>query len=344
MQFKIKDLVVKRNCKPIIIAEIGINHGGNINIAKKMAKLAIKSGAHIIKHQTHVVEDEMSKHAKNWKVDYIGKSIFDLMESCALNKDEEFELKKFVESQNSIFISTPFSRAAANYLDGINVPAFKIGSGECNNYPLIEHICKFKKPIILSTGMNGVKEIEKSVKILKKNKIDFALMHTTNSYPTKDSDVRLGAMQQMMDLYKNVPIGLSDHSIGNIASFSGLALGADIIERHFTDTYKRKGPDIVCSMNAIQCKELVNASKRIYQMRGGKKGLMKSEKNVAKFAFGSVVTISDIKKGQKFSKSNIWVKRPGTGYFNAEKYDYLIGKTSKKFIKSGEQLKKTDVK
>ena len=185
----------------------------------------------------------------------------------------------------------------------------------------IENLALPLNQVDVETFCRSVKEIEKSVKILKKNKIDFALMHTTNSYPTKDSDVSLGAMQQMMDLYKNVPIGLSDHSIGNIASFSGLALGADIIERHFTDTHKRKGPDIVCSMNAKQCKELVNAAKRIYQMRGGKKGLMKSEKNVAKFAFGSVVTISDIKKGQKFSKSNIWVKRPGTGQIKAEDFN-----------------------
>ncbi|MAH78967.1 MAG: polyhydroxyalkanoate biosynthesis repressor PhaR [Rickettsiales bacterium] len=343
MKFKINNLELKRNCKPIIIAEIGINHEGSLKLAKKMAKIAINSGAHIIKHQTHIVDDEMSSHAKDWKIDYIGKSIYELMEDCALSKDDEINLKKFVEEKGATYISTPFSRAAANFLYEINVPAFKIGSGECNNYPLIEHICKFKKPIILSTGMNSILDVKKSVAILKKNKIQFALMHTTNSYPTNDSDVRLGAMLELINNFKGIPVGLSDHTIGNLASFSALALGADLIERHFTDYLTRKGPDIKCSMNGKQCLELVEGSKRIFNMRGGKKGIVKSEIEVAKFAFSSVVSIKEIKKGQTFSKDNIWVKRPGTGYYNANDFNSIIGKKSKNNINSGEQIKKNDV-
>ena len=148
-----------------------------------MAKLAVKSGAHIIKHQTHIVEDKMSSEAKN-KIGYIGKSIYDLMEKCALNEKDEFELKLYVEKLGSIFLSTPFSRAAVDRLIKFKVPAFKIGSGECNNYPLLEYICTFRKPIILSTGMNSIEDIKKSVKIIERYKIPYALLRTTNIYAT----------------------------------------------------------------------------------------------------------------------------------------------------------------
>ena len=193
--FKIKNLKIGYNFNPIIIAEIGINHGGSLKIAKKMAKLAVKSGAHIIKHQTHIVEDEMSSEAKKNKIGYIGKSIYDLMEKCALNEKDEFELKLYVEKLGSIFLSTPFSRAAVDRLIKFKVPAFKIGSGECNNYPLIEYICTFRKPIILSTGMNSIEDIKKSVKIIERYKIPYALLHTTNIYPTPYNLIRLGALE-----------------------------------------------------------------------------------------------------------------------------------------------------
>ena len=210
--FKIKNLKIGYNFNPIIIAEIGINHGGSLKIAKKMAKLAVKSGAHIIKHQTHIVEDEMSSEAKKNKIGYIGKSIYDLMEKCALNEKDEFELKLYVEKLGSIFLSTPFSRAAVDRLIKFKVPAFKIGSGECNNYPLIEYICTFEKAIILSTGMNSIEDIKKSVKIIERYKIPYALLHTTNIYPTPYNLIRLGALEEFKKEFKNAVIGLSDHS------------------------------------------------------------------------------------------------------------------------------------
>ena len=178
------------------------------------------------------------------------------MDECALNYDDELALKEYVEKNNMIFISTPFSRAAVDRLVKINVPAFKIGSGECNNHPLIEYICKFKKPVIMSTGMNSLKSVEKSVDILLRNKIDFALLHTTNLYPTPFKLVRLGAMQELMSKFPDVPVGLSDHTINNLSSYAAISLGASIIERHYTDRMDREGPDIICSMDEESCKEL----------------------------------------------------------------------------------------
>ena len=341
--FNIKTLKIGYDFNPVIIAEIGINHGGSLKIAKKMAKLAINSGAHIIKHQTHIVNDEMSSEAQKNKIGYIGKSIYDLMEKCALNEKDELELKLYVEKLGSIFLSTPFSRAAVDRLVKFNVPAFKIGSGECNNYPLLEYICNFKKPVILSTGMNTIKDIKKSVKIIEKNKIPYALLHTTNIYPTPYNLIRLGALEDLKKNFKNAVIGLSDHSKSNLACLGAIAMGASVVERHFTDKMTRKGPDISNSMDPEALRELSRDAKIMKLMRGGEKKPVKEEKVVRDFAFASVVTISKIKKGEKFSKKNIWVKRPGGGDFLARDYNKILGKKAKKLISSNRQLKKTDI-
>ena len=226
----------------------------------------------------------------------------------------------------------------------MDVPAFKIGSGECNNYPLIEYICKFKKPIILSTGMNTIESVKKSVDILKKNKVEFALLHTTNLYPTPFNLVRLGGMQELMKEFPGVPVGLSDHTINNLSSYAAVSLGASIIERHYTDSMERKGPDIICSMDENSCMELIKNSKLIKSMLGGKKEPAKEEKVTIDFAFSTVVAIESISQNEKFTEKNIWVKRPGTGEILAEFYNTVLGKTSKSNINKGEHIKWSDFK
>ena len=264
------------------------------------------------------------------------------MDQCSLNYDEEYELMRYVEKNGIIFISTPFSRAAVDRLVEFDVPAFKIGSGEYNNFPLIEYMCQFKKPIILSTGMNDISSISKAVKILKKNKIDFALLHTTNLYPTPFNLVRLGGMQELMNNFDGIPIGLSDHTVNNLSSYAAIALGACIIERHYTDHMDRNGPDIICSMDENSCKELIANSIKIKSMLGGIKEPAKEEEVTINFAFSTVVSIKDIKPGDKLTYDNIWVKRPGTGEIKAEDFNNILGKTSKKNIKTGEHLNWND--
>ena len=327
---------------PLIIAEIGINHNGDINIAKQMVDSAKRAGVEIIKHQTHIVDDEMSPMAKGVIPGNSDKSIYDIMNSCSLTYEEEIELQTYVKKNKMIFISTPFSRAAADRLVEMNVPAFKIGSGECNNYPLVEYICKFNKPIILSTGMNDIKSVRKSVDILKNNNIDFALLHTTNLYPTPFDLVRLGAMEELMMEFPNIPVGLSDHTVNNLSSYAAISLGASIIERHFTDHMNREGPDIICSMDEKNCKELIENSKIIKSMLGGKKLPAKEEEVTSNFAFATVVSINDIKVGDQLTEVNIWVKRPGTGEISAESYKNILGKIAKVNIKKGEHLKWKD--
>ena len=328
---------------PIVIVEIGINHEGILETAFKMVDAAYSSGAEIIKHQTHVVEDEMSSESKKIIPGNADVSIYEIMERCSLNEDEEIKLKEYVESKGMIFISTPFSRAAADRLERMGVGAYKIGSGECNNYPLIEHIAKFGKPMIISTGMNNINSIRKTVNILKEHSISYALLHTTNLYPTPSRLVRLGAMQELQYKFPNTIIGLSDHTTSNLACFGAVALGASIVERHFTDTMDRGGPDIVNSMDPQALRELIAGSIELSKMRGGKKEPAEEEQVTIDFAFATVVTIANIKKGEMFTKENIWVKRPGTGEIKASSYNDILGKISKRDIENDSHLLLADL-
>ena len=340
---RLSERVIGEGYSPIVIVEIGINHAGSINTAYKMVDAAHESGAEIIKHQTHVVEDEMSGEAKKVIPGNADVSIYEIMERCALNEADETKLKEYVESKGMIFISTPFSRAAADRLERMGVEAYKIGSGECNNYPLIEHIASFGKPMIVSTGMNDIPSIRKMVDILDKYSIQYALLHTTNLYPTPSHLVRFGAMQELQKEFPNAVIGLSDHTTSNLACFGAVALGASILERHFTDSMDRNGPDIVNSMDPKALSELITGSVELAKMRGGRKEAAKEEQVTIDFAFATVVSIANIKKGEIFTKENIWVKRPGTGEITAESYQSILGKTSLVDIQYDKHVKWSDI-
>lgn len=327
-EFKIGNRLIGSKYKPLVIAEIGINHNGSLKIAKQMIDAAARAGAEVIKHQTHIISDEMSPAAKKVIPGNADISIYEIMESCALNERDERELKAYVEALGMIFLSTPFSRAAADLLEDMDVQAYKIGSGECNNYPLVEHIAKFGKPIILSTGMNTLESVAKSVAIFHKYKTPYALLHCTNVYPTPHKLIRLGAMTELQKTFPDAVIGLSDHSLSNNACLAAVALGASIVERHFTDHMNRQGPDIICSMDEEACKQLIIGTNEIFQCLGGKKGPVAEEQPCIDFSFATVVTIQPIKKGEVFTQDNIWVKRPGTGEVPAEKYTSIIGQAS----------------
>jgi N-acetylneuraminate synthase len=329
---------IGKDFPPLVIAEIGINHNGSLQTALSMADAAINSGVEIIKHQTHIIEDEMSDEAKKIIPINADISIYDIMKRCALSEEDEIKLKKYVESRGVIFISTPFSRAAVDRLERMEVVAYKIGSGECNNYPLVEYIASFGKPIIVSTGMNDIDSVKRAVNILEKHNIQYALLHTTNLYPTPSHLVRFGAMQELQKEFPDVVIGLSDHTTSNLACFGAVALGASILERHFTDSMDRDGPDIVNSMDPKALKELINGSIELAKMRGGRKEAAKEEQVTIDFAFATVVSIANIKKGEVFTKENIWVKRPGTGEIAAESYNDILGKIANKNIEIDKHL------
>lgn len=329
---------------PLVIAEIGINHEGSLQTAFEMVDAAHRAGVEVVKHQTHIVEDEMSAVAKKVIPGNADVSIYEIMERCALNEDEEIQLKKYVESKGMIFISTPFSRAAANRLERMHVEGYKIGSGECNNYPLLEHIASFGKPVILSTGMNTIESVRKAVAIFDKHNVPVALLHTTNLYPTPIHLVRFGAMTQLHEAFPDKVFGLSDHTLNNNACLGAVALGASILERHFTDHMQRTGPDIVCSMDEKTTKELIISSNEMWQMRGGTKEPAIEEQVTIDFAFATVCSIATIREGDIFTKENIWVKRPGTGKIVAEHFDSILGKKATRNISDDEQLTWDDIK
>jgi N-acetylneuraminate synthase len=191
---------------PLVIAEIGINHEGSLDVAKQMVDAAYRAGVEVVKHQTHIVDDEMSGAARKVIPGNADVSIYKIMERCALNEADEMALKAYVESKGMIFISTPFSRAAANRLERMDVKAYKIGSGECNNYPLLEHIAQFGKPVILSTGMNTISSVKKAVAIFDQYEVPIALLHTTNLYPTPAHLVRFGAALEKGVEIKIIPL------------------------------------------------------------------------------------------------------------------------------------------
>ncbi|MFD2528371.1 N-acetylneuraminate synthase [Polaribacter marinaquae] len=340
---EIQNRKIGKDYPPFVIAEIGINHEGSLKIAKEMVDAAYRAGAECVKHQTHIVADEMSGAAKKVIPGNADVSIYEIMKRCALNEEDEIALKEYVESKGMIFISTPFSRAASERLEKMNVSAYKIGSGECNNYPLLEHVASFGKPVILSTGMNTIESVAKAVEIFEKVNVPLGLLHTTNLYPTPVHLVRFGAMQQLAEAFPNNVFGLSDHTLTNHACFGAVALGASILERHFTDHKQRTGPDIVCSMDENDCKELIEGSNMIWKMRGGTKKPAKEEQVTIDFAFATVVTIKEIKKGEVFTKDNLWVKRPGTGEILAEDYNSILGKKATRNIDNDAHLSLNDI-
>lgn len=321
---------------PLVLAEIGINHEGDMSKALRMIDDAAVAGCECVKFQSHVIEDEMIPN--NVIPGNASESIWDIMKRCALTEDEERRLKEYTESKGMIFLSTPFSRAAAIRLERLGVAAYKIGSGECNNYPLVEHIARYGKPVILSTGMNNLESVAQSVAILRSHGVPFALMHCTSMYPTPYNRIRLGAIGELQAKFPDAVVGLSDHSLSNYPCFGAVALGASILERHFTSDKSWLGPDINISMNPDELKELIIGSRAIFEASGGRKEILSEEQPTIDFAYACVVAIKDILPGETLNMENIWVKRPGTGEIKAEHFSTLLGKKALVAIRKNEQL------
>ena len=336
---KIGNRSIGPNEPPLIIAEIGINHGGSLDVAKSMVDLIVHSGCECVKHQTHIIEDEMTEEAKAIFPPNANKSIWDVMKECSLNLDEEQELKEYAENLGLIWISTPFSRMAADFLDEIDVPAFKIGSGEADNLPLINHIAQKGKPIIMSTGMQSIKSLKNSVNILEKSGVEYALLECTNLYPSPPEIVSLQGIQELKEAFPKALVGFSDHSIGPHIALASVALGACIIERHFTDTRYRGGPDITCSMDPAELRLLVDRSIEIHKALMNPKQRTEPEESVYKFARASVVADRDMAAGHIITEKDIWVRRPGSGEIPGYKYNDIIGKKLRLDVKKNHQFK-----
>ena len=339
---KIANREISANVPPLVIAEIGINHGGDLAVAKEMVRLAAQSGCECVKHQTHFVEDEMTEEAKSIFPPNADISIWSVMENCSLGPEGEIELKEYAESLGLIYISTPFSRQAANFLNEIGVPAFKIGSGEADNIPLIRHIAAFGLPVIMSTGMQTAESMRNSVMCLEDAGVDFALLECTNLYPSPPDIVSLKGIGELRQAFPKAEIGFSDHSIGPEVALASVALGASIIERHFTDSRYREGPDISCSMDPAELKYLIDRSREIHIALHNSKKRTKPEEDVYRFARGSIVADRDLPAEHVVTETDIWARRPGTGEIPGYEFDKVLGRKLRTAKKRNTQLSWSD--
>lgn len=337
----IGDRKIGQQYAPLVVAEIGINHEGSYEKAIRMIDDAATAGCECVKFQEHIIEDEMIPN--NVIPSNAEDTIWNIMKRCSLTYEESISIKKYTESKGMIFLSTPFSRAAADRLQKMGVLAFKIGSGECNNYPLVRHIASFGKPVVLSTGMNNLESISKSVSILRSAKIQFAIMHCTSIYPTLESQIRLNILSVLRSKFPDAVIGLSDHSMTIYPCLGAVVLGASILERHYTSDKTWPGPDISLSMDPKELKDLIIGSRLIHNAMSGYLELVPEEMKTSEFAYASVVSIKEIKTGEKLTNKNIWVKRPGTGYYSAKDYENLIGKEATVDIQKDFQISKEHI-
>jgi N-acetylneuraminate synthase len=339
--FEIEGRKIGQDFPPLVIAEIGINHEGSFEKAIRMVDDAAAAGCECAKFQCHVIEDEMIPNSvipANAR-----ESIWDIMKRCALSAEEDAALKRYAESKGMIYLSTPFSRAAAVRLESMGVAAYKIGSGECNNYPLVAHIAAYGKPVILSTGMNDLASVAPSVAILRKAGVPFALTHCTSMYPTPYNRVRLGAIGELRESFPDAAVGLSDHSLGNYTCLAAVALGARILEKHFTSDKSWPGPDVPISMDPAELADLVRGSRAVFEALGGGKTILPEEQPTIDFAYACVVSLRGLAPGELLSSENIWVKRPGTGEIKAVHFESLLGKRVANAVPANAQLAWRDV-
>ncbi len=326
---------------PLVIAEIGINHEGDVRKALRMVDDAADAGCECVKFQCHVVEDEMIPNEV--VPGNATETIWKIMSRAALDVEAERTLKAHVELRGMVYLCTPFSRAAADRLRAMDVVAYKIGSGECNNYPLVRHIAAFGRPVILSTGMNNIASVRPAVNILREAGIPFALMHCTSIYPTPYDKVRLGALAELAEAFPDAVLGLSDHSLGNYTCLGAVALGASLVEKHFTSDRSWPGPDIPISITPPELRELIVGTRAVWAARGGEKTILPEEQRTIDFAYASVVSTRHIAAGAVLDRDNIWVKRPGTGEIRAAEYESILGCVATRDIPAHTALCRADI-
>jgi len=311
-----------------VIAEAGINHNGDPTLAAELLDAAAAAGADAFKIQTHVPEHEMLRGGAT--AAYVGESLFDLLTRTALSREAHVELRDRAAKRGIVFLSTPFSREAADFLESIGVPAFKTGSGELTNIPLQQHIARKHRPMIISTGMSTPEEIDRTVQSVRAERTPFALMHCTSTYPTPYEHVQLGCINWLQELY-GVPVGFSDHTLGGYMALAAVASGAALFEKHFTTSRSLPGPDQQGSMEPRELEDLVKGIRAIERARGSTKKIQPGEQDVRNMAHHSVVSIRDIAAGATIAAGDVWAKRPGTG-IPARQLGEIVGRKAKRAI------------
>ncbi len=315
-----------------VIAEIGCNHGGDVALAQKMIDAAAQAGADAVKFQTYtpagLVSPDHEAYA-NFKKE-------------ALSFDHFRLLKEHCQSRNILFISTPFDLESADFLHQLDMKIFKISSGDVTHLPLIRRVAQKGKPILLSVGACLYDDIDEAVALIKKyNNQPLTLLHCTAAYPTPDDQAQISLIPQLKKRYGTL-VGFSDHTLGIAVTLGAVALGARVIEKHFTIDQTLPGGDNDMSILPHQLAQLISDGRRIYQAIGsGRKEIFPAEKEIVPFIRRSLFANDDIKKGSPFTEKNIILRRPGGG-LSAKTYDTIIGKTAKRNIKKDTLIQEED--
>ena len=347
MEIKIENRIINEKTLCFIIAEAGVNHNGDINLAKKLIDKAKEGGVDAVKFQTFMAEDLVTKEGE--MADYQKKNTGETESQLAMLKKIELspgefeELKKYCDKKNIIFLSTPHTEDAIDFLEPL-VPAYKVGSGDLTNIPFLEKIARKKKPIILSTGMATLSEVKEAVGTIKKagnNKI--ILLHCTTNYPCPLEEVNLKAMLILKKEF-NLPVGYSDHTLGITVPIMAATLGAVILEKHFTINKNLPGPDHKASLEPDELREMVIAIRNTEKaLGGGVKKPTKSEEKIKKVVRKSIIAKIDIPKGAKITDEILIIKRPGNGI--QPKYLHkVIGKIARGDIKKDNLIKFRELK
>jgi len=322
-----------------VIAEAGVNHNGDPDTAKRLVDAAVESGADAVKFQTFKAEKVVSINAP--KAEYqlqatdVSESQFEMLRNLELSLETHQALKDYSQARNILFLSTPFDEESADFLDSLEICLFKIGSGEITNYPLLRHIAAKKKPVILSTGMSSLVEVGQAVQQLRIIGNDqIVLLQCVSNYPADPKDVNLRAMGTMEAAFK-VPVGYSDHTPGIEVALAAVALGACVIEKHFTLDRNMQGPDHKASLEPGELKALVKGIRTVESALGhGLKEPAASEANTASIARRSLVADQDIHAGLRLTVNHVGIKRPGTG-LPPWMRPYLVGLIVKEDISAG---------
>lgn len=322
--------------KTLIIAEAGVNHNGDIAVAKQLVDCAKEAGADIIKFQTGIAENIVSKFAQ--KAEYQKRETgsnekqLDMIKKILLPFEEFRDLKVYCDNIGIEFLSTPFDIESIDFLNAMNLTFWKIPSGEVTNYPYLVKIAKTKKNVIMSTGMCEMKEIEEAIQVLEENGCgDITLLHCNTEYPTPMEDVNLNAMLSMKEKF-HVPVGYSDHTRGIEVPIAAVAMGATVIEKHFTLDRNMEGPDHKASLEPDELKAMVKAIRNIEKALGdGNKKVTASEEKNKVIARKSIVAKKHISQGEIFTEDNITTKRPGSGISPMRWNDILEQKAIRDF-------------
>ena len=336
-------------CSPYIIAEIGANNNGDMALAKKMIDSAFECGCDAVKFQSWNKKSLISNTGykentifNDSKKKHFG-SLEEMVEKYYLRKEQHFELKSYCESKGIDFCSTPFSKEEVDLLNEVEVEFYKIASMDINNYPLLQYVAQFNKPILLSTGMANLGEIEKAVKIIEsEGNSKIIILHCIAIYPPENEDLNLKNITTLQNTF-GYPVGFSDHSLGFVASLTSVALGACVIEKHFTTDKSLPGWDHEISSSPEEMEKIVESSKIIYQVLGNlKRTVSKNEEEKKKVFRRSIVLNKNLKAGDIIKEEDISLKRPGTG-FSPDEIKFVIGKKLKRDFEADYLLTKDDI-